>query len=293
MTSDFRADLMAGKVIVVTGGASGIGLGICTAAGLHGAKVVIGSRRVEVVQEACEQLRAQGVDASGWQCDVRKPEDCANLAAKAAEKYGGVDVLVNNAAGNFSVPAEQLSSNGFKTIMDIDLHGSFNMVKAALPFLKKSPAGVIISISATLHYKAFPFQMAASSAKAAIDSMTQNLAQELGVDYGIRVVGIAPGAVENTVGGPGGRVFGALMKQSGNRDPRMLSPLGRYATVQDIGNCVLFLCSDAGSYITGTNVVVDGGQWHGVSGQYLMAKKAIANASASEKTSHKGGVAKL
>uniref|UniRef100_A0A7S2SGD4 2,4-dienoyl-CoA reductase [(3E)-enoyl-CoA-producing] n=1 Tax=Mucochytrium quahogii TaxID=96639 RepID=A0A7S2SGD4_9STRA len=287
MKSDFRNDLFKGKVILVTGGATGIGFGICTQFGLHGAKIAMGGRRTAVLENSCKALQSKGIQAVGFQCDVRDPAACINLVEKTIESYGRLDVLVNNAAGNFSVSAENLTSNGFKTVMDIDLHGSFNMAKAALPYLKVSGKGVIIHISATLQYKAFPFQMHASAAKAGIDVMTNNLGVEWGTDYGIRTVSIAPGPIENTVGGPGGRVFGTMAKMTGIEDKRLFVPLNRYGTVEDIANAAMFIASDAGGYINATQLVVDGGQYHEASGRYLMMKKIMEDASNREKTMHK------
>ncbi|GBG28331.1 Peroxisomal 2,4-dienoyl-CoA reductase [Hondaea fermentalgiana] len=289
--SDFRPDLLEGKVVVITGGGSGIGLGIARACGLHGAKVVIGGRREAKLQEACEALRKDGVkNIEGFPCDVRDPKRCEDFIKKAVEAFGTVDVLVNNAAGNFSTTIEKLSPNGFNTIMQIDLMGCFNMSKAALPYLKTSGKGLIVNISATLHYKAFPFQMAASSAKSAIDVLTKNIGVEWGTDYGIRAVSVAPGPIENTVGGPGGRVFGKMLGADGGPDLREFVPIGRFGTVDDIGNTILFLASDAGSYINATTIVVDGGQYHEASGRYLLAKRKIAEASDKERQTHKGGV---
>jgi len=175
MISDFRADLMAGKTIVITGGATGIGFGIATQFGLHGANVVVGSRRGTVVEEACKKLSAMGIKCAGTTCDVRSKESCDALANYAVETFNHIDVLVNNAAGNFMSSAEAITENGFRTVIDIDLQGSFNMSKACLPYLKQSGKGVIINITATLHYKSHPFQMHAAAAKAGIDVMTETL----------------------------------------------------------------------------------------------------------------------
>jgi len=181
----WRSGLFNGRVLLISGGGTGIGFGICQGFGRLGCKIVMCGRRQEVLNEACEKLKAEGIEAIGISNDVRNPEACISLAEKAVEKYGKIDFLINNAAGNFSTPVENLSPNGFKTIMDIDLHGSFNMCKAVLPHMKNNGGGVITSISATLYYTAFPFQMAASAAKSAIDVMTNNIACEWG-DYGIR-----------------------------------------------------------------------------------------------------------
>jgi len=162
-----------------------------------------------------------------------------------------LDTLINGAAGNFLVPAEDLSPNGFKTVIEIDLIGTFYMSKAAFTELKKT-RGSIINISATLHYSTTPWQIHASAAKAGVDSITTSLAMEWG-EYGIRVNGIAPGAIKDTEG---------YRKLAPGDMEQMLNetiPLGRMGTVTDIGLVATFLLSGAASYISGDTIVVDGG----------------------------------
>lgn len=217
---------------------------------------------------------------------MRDPEKCKAVVAATVARFGRLDVLVNNAAGNFMCSAEELTANGFRTVMDIDLHGSFHMASAALEPLKESGKGVIINITATLHYKAAPFQMHASAAKAGIDVMTRCMGLEW-AQYGIRTVSIAPGPIEGTVGGPDGRVF-SMKKAMGNKvqtkkQIQRLVPVGRYGTVDDIANTAMFVASDAGSFITATEIVVDGGEWHGTSGNFHMMKKFITRKSSKEK----------
>merc|ERR1719453_2824951 len=161
--------------------------------------------------------------------------------------------------------AEDVSPNAFSTVIDIDLRGTFHMAKAALPWLRAAAAqgagATMLAISATLYYTAAPFQGHAAAAKAGIDSLTKTLAAEWS-DDGIRVVSIAPGPIADTEGGPTGRVFGSA--GGGKRDIRSTVPLGRFGTTDDIANTAVFLASPGGSFITGTNVVVDGLQWQAV-----------------------------
>merc|ERR1712217_647631 len=158
---------------------------------------------------------------------------------------------------------EDVSLNGFNTVINIDLVGCFNMAKAAKPWLtaaaKDGSGACILQTSATLYYRAMPFQGCASAAKAGIDSLTKTLAAEWAAD-GIRVNSIAPGPISGTEGGPDGRVFGEG-RGAELENVRTVCPLGRYGTVDDIANTAVFLASPAGSFITGTNVVVDGLQW--------------------------------
>ena len=249
----------------------------------HGAKVVISGRREKPLQEAASTLPKGSVAyVTG---DVRDPDSCAKMVAKAVSEFGRLDVLVNNAAGNFVTAAEDLTPNAFKTVMDIDLHGSFNMAKAALEELKKTK-GVVISITATLYYKVSPFQLHASAAKAAIDVMTNQLGVEWGAEHGIRAVSIAPGPIADTVGGPTGRVFGSGAKVP---DVRNIVPIGRFGTVDDIANTVLFVASPAGSFINATRIVVDGGHWHESSAMFLRGREMVKMKSDKERKAKGSG----
>lgn len=205
-SSPFRADILKDRVVLVTGGATGIGLGICRCFGSHGAKVAITARRKDVIDNAVQSLRSEGIDAFGVPGDVRDFSKCENSVKQVVDRFGRLDFLVNNAAGNFMVSAEKLTPNGLATVLGIDLQGCFNMSKACLPYLKKSgsetASACIINITATLQYKATPFQFHAAAAKAGIDVLTNTLGVEW-AQYGIRCVGIAPGPISGTVGGPG------------------------------------------------------------------------------------------
>ena len=167
--------------------------------GLHGAAVVITGRRKDALDAAVAALRADGVQAAGMQGDVRNAAAAADWVAATARMYGGVDIVVNCAAGNFLANAAELSQGGFKTVMDIDAVGTFPVSRAALEALRARGGGVIINVSATLHYGATWYQVHASAAKAAVDAVTRSLALEWG-EYGVRVVGVAPGPIAGTAG---------------------------------------------------------------------------------------------
>lgn len=280
MASVFRNDLFKGKVVFCTGGATGIGFGMCTQFGLHGAQIAIMGRRAHKLEEAVAAFTQKGIVAVGFQGDVRKPELLQRAVDACIQRFGRIDILVNNAAGNFMCSAEELSPKGFGTVVGIDLLGAFNTSKAVFPHLKKAGeeggGAIIINITATLQYTGSPFQVHAASAKAGIDSMTRTLGVEWG-EYGIRVVGIAPGPIKGTVGGPGGRVFKAIISGKENKKQlQRIIPLGRYGTTNDISNCAMFLASPAGEFITSETVVVDGGQWHGASMMYHGMKDLIS-----------------
>ena len=162
-------------------------------------------------------------------------------------------MVVNGAAGNFVCAAEDLSANGFATVVDIDLKGTFNVCRSAFLHLKRH-AGVILNISATLHYLGTASQVHVSAAKAGVDALTRTLAVEWG-RHGIRVNGIAPGPIAGTEG------ITRLLAGDKRRKAERLNPLGRLGTTQDVADAAVFLCSSAASFINGVTLVVDGGQW--------------------------------
>ena len=172
-----------------------------------------GSYNVEtkkVIMEAVEKLRSRGIDAFGTTVDVRDAARCVEAVNECVKHFGRLDFLINNAAGNFMVSSENLSPGGFATVLGIDLQGCFHMSKAVLPHMKVTgpkTGAVIINITANLQDYATPFQGHAAAAKAGIDVLTNTLGVEW-AEYGIRTLGIAPGGIAGTVGGPGGRVFG-------------------------------------------------------------------------------------
>eukprot|EP00803_Ostreobium_quekettii_P011419 evm.model.scf_212.1 EVM.evm.TU.scf_212.1 scf_212:478-2505(+) len=214
-------------------------------------------RRQQVVEDAAAELSREGIKAMAVLGDVRFPDQCQSAIDSVDSNFGtGLHILVNSAAGNFLAPAEILSSGGFKTVMDIDTLGTFNMCRGAYPLLAKAQGGgCIINISATLQYGATFFQAHACAAKAAIDSLTRTLALEWGPDR-IRVNAVAPGPTAGTAG---------MAKLSAGRDQsQSLSkyiPLGRMGEKWEIGQACVYLASSAAGYITGAILVVDGGHW--------------------------------
>jgi peroxisomal 2,4-dienoyl-CoA reductase len=251
--SVFASDILQGKVAFVTGGGTGITGGIARAFAEHGAKVAITSRKEENLSTVKRTLEAAGGECFAVAADVRDYEAVEKAIAQTIENFGQIDIVVNGAAGNFLCAADQLSSNGFGTVVDIDTKGTFNVCRAAFEELKRSQ-GQILNISATLHYLATPMQIHVSAAKAGVDAITRNLSAEWG-RHGIRVNGIAPGPIEDTEGMK--RLLPDALKE---RITKKI-PLGRFGRIRDIENAALFLTSDAASYVNGVTLVVDGGQW--------------------------------
>ncbi|CAG8607948.1 16204_t:CDS:2 [Acaulospora morrowiae] len=249
----FRKDILKGKVALVTGGGSGICKGMTEAMLRHGAKVVITSRSQERLDKAAEEMRKEiGGEILAIASDVRKPEEIIKVVDATIEKFGRIDILVNGAAGNFLSPVDTLSYRGFRTVIEIDLLGTFNTSKAAFPYLKKSK-GVVINVSSNLQYQGIPFQSHVSAAKAGIDALTRVLAAEWG-PHQIRVNCVSPGPIEDTVG------LEKLLPPAATVEMTRNIPLQRFGKIRDIEHATLFLASEASSYVTGTIVLVDGGE---------------------------------
>jgi peroxisomal 2,4-dienoyl-CoA reductase len=249
----FAENILQGKVAFVTGGGTGITGGIARALSEHGAHLAITSRKQENLDPMKQLIEENGGECLAITADVRDYEAVQNAVAATVEKYGRIDIVVNGAAGNFLCAADQLSANGFGTVVDIDTKGTFNVCRAAFEELKKTQ-GQILNISATLHYLATPMQIHVSAAKAGVDAITRNLSAEWG-RHGIRVNGIAPGPIEDTEGMK--RLLPEALKEKITRK----IPLGRFGRIRDIENAALFLCSDGASFINGVTLVVDGGSW--------------------------------
>lgn len=249
----FRPDALAGHVALVTGGGTGICRGIAAAYARFGADVCIVSRKQDVLDATAKEIAAAtGRTPLGFAADVRDPDAIGKAIAATRTHFGKLDTIVNGAAGNFLSPAAALSPNGFRTVIDIDLNGTFNTCRGAFEALQQSGNGFILNISATLHYHGTPLQIHASAAKAGIDAVTKNLAVEWG-RFGIRVCGIAPGPIGDTEGmrrlAPGD--LGAKITQQ--------IPAGRFGEIDEIAAAAVYLRSGAAAYVTGHVLVVDGG----------------------------------
>jgi NAD(P)-dependent dehydrogenase (short-subunit alcohol dehydrogenase family) len=247
----------SGAHVFVAGGTSGINLGIAEAFARAGARLSVLSRSPEKVAAAVERLEGLGPDAGGHSADVRSYEAVATALEEAAQRFGSIDVLVSGAAGNFPAPALGMSANGFKAVVDIDLLGTFNVLRAAHAHLTK-PGASVINISAPQSMQAMAFQAHVCAAKAGIDMLTRCLAIEWGPE--VRVNGIIPGPIEGT---EGMRRLSPTPEMEARAKARL--PLKRYGTPEDVANTALFLSSPLASYITGATVPVDGGSTAGSS----------------------------
>lgn len=250
--SVFKDNLLSGKVAFVTGGSSGINLGIAERFAQAGAHVILNGRNVEKLNSAVLGLTAQGLSASGVSADVR---DYVALEAAIQKGLAGraLDILICGAAGNFPAPALGMSSNGFKAVLEIDVLGTFNACRASFESLRK-PGACIINISAPQAFVPMVMQSHVCAAKAGVDMITRTLALEWG-PAGVRVNSLTPGPINGTEGmerlAPGAETKARIARSI---------PLQRMGEKSDIANFALFLASDAASYVTGAVLPCDGGQ---------------------------------
>jgi NAD(P)-dependent dehydrogenase (short-subunit alcohol dehydrogenase family) len=252
MIEVFVKGSFAGKNVFVAGGSGGINLGIAVRFAELGANVSVISRNSERIAEAVKTLEATDARAMGAVADVRDYSAVAAALWKSYHGFGPIDVLVSGAAGNFLSPVLGLSPNAFRTIIEIDLIGTFNVFRASWDHLRR-PGASLIAISAGLAQRATPLQAHACAAKAGVNLLTQTLAMEWG-PAGIRVNAIAPGPIEDTVG---------MSKLAGSPEDEVALkkriPLRNYGTKSDVANMAVFLSSDWGAYVTGAVMDCDGG----------------------------------
>lgn len=248
---------MKNKVIIVTGGSSGMGKAMAKRFALEGAKVVIVGRNQERLDEARKEIEEEGGQILSFQLDVRDSEKVTELIQYVDSICGRIDGLVNNAAGNFICPAEKLSINGWKAVIDIVLNGSFYCSSAVGKYwIEKQINGSIINMVATYAWGAGAGVIHSAAAKAGVLSMTRTLAVEWGSKYGIRVNAIAPGPIERTGGAE-------RLWESEEAAKRTINsvPLGRLGTPEEIASLASFLLSHEAGYINGECITMDGAQW--------------------------------
>jgi len=244
--SDFKENILKGRVALITGGATGIGKEIARTLGKHGARIVITSRKQENLDAARKEFEAEGIKCLAISSDVRKPELVEQVIAAAIKEYGSLNIVVNCAAGMFPAPIEGMSYNGFKVVVDIDLLGTYNVTKAAFTAYLKEHGGCIVNITAPFEHWGVSTLAHVAAAKAGVDSLTRTCAVEW-APLGIRVNSVAPGFISET---EGVKRFGEAMD---------IPDKSLKGTRQDMANAVLFLVSDSARFISGVCIRVDGG----------------------------------
>ncbi|MFD1735615.1 2,4-dienoyl-CoA reductase [Bacillus salitolerans] len=248
---------MKDKVVIVTGGSSGMGFYMAKRFAEEGAFVVITGRTEEKLEKAKKEIETEANRVLTIQMDVREPDHVNHMVQKTVETFGTIDYLVNNAAGNFICPAEKLSFNGWKSVIDIVLNGTFYCSSAVGKYwIEQGVKGSMINMIATYAWDAGAGVIHSASAKAGVLSMTRTLAVEWGRRYGIRVNAIAPGPIERTGGAD-------KLWESEEAAIRTIKsvPLGRLGTPEEIAGLATFLFSNEAAYINGECITMDGGQW--------------------------------
>ncbi|MBC6111813.1 SDR family oxidoreductase [Pedobacter fastidiosus] len=268
-----RDDALKGKTIVITGGGTGLG----KAMGIYflklGANLVITSRKVDVLQKTADEMEEKtGGKVLAVACDVREIEQVENVLAKSIERFGRVDVLLNNAAGNFISPTERLSANAFSSIIDIVLKGTVNCTLAfGKHWIKEKQQATVLNIITTYAFTGSAYVVPSACAKGGVLALTRSLAVEWG-KYGIRTNAIAPGPFP-TKGAWERLLPGDLAKKF---DFKNRVPLKRVGEHQELANLAAFLVSDFSGYINGEIITIDGGEWLQGAGQ-MNGLEAIPN----------------
>ena len=264
----FESDLLKDETIIVTGGGTGIGKSMSQRFGELGANLVIAGRRGDVLEETAIELRATGAKVLPVPCDVRNTTEVQEMVDRTVAELGGVNVLVNNAAGNFISPTENLTEGGFKVIVDIVLHGTFNCTMAVAKQMMKNSGGTILNIITTYAWTGSGYVVPSACAKAGVLAMTRSLAVEW-AKYGIRTNAIAPGPFP-TEGAWKRLVIPGLGIA---RKMKKRNPLGRFGDQIELANLASYLVSDGAGYINGEVVTIDGGEWLKGAGQFNQLEK--------------------
>lgn len=264
----FQKDLLAKKTIIITGGGTGLGKSMAQRFGELGANLVITSRKQNVLDATAVELRETGAQVLPIACDVRKPIEVQNVVERTIEKFKKIDILINNAAGNFISPTELLSPGGFKVIVDIVLNGTFNFTQAVGKEMIKAKAGTVLNIVTTYAWTGSGYVVPSAAAKAGVLAITRSLAVEW-AKYGIRHVAIAPGPFP-TKGAwkrlaPPGLGIEKKMKER--------IPLKRFGEHIELANLAAYLVSDGASYINGDVITIDGGEWLKGAGEFNELEK--------------------
>ena len=265
----FKNDLLKNKTIIITGGGTGLGKSMATRYGELGANLVLTSRRQEVLDDAaCDINDKTGAEILTVSTDIRNSDEVTEMVKKAVDKFGKIDCLLNNAAGNFISPTENLSENAFRTIIDIVLVGTFNCTQAASKAMRDSGGGVILNIVTTYAFTGSGYVVPSACAKSGVLAMTRSLAVEW-AKYGIRTNAIAPGPF------PTKGAWKRLVPPGLNIEKKMMErvPLKRFGEHDELANLASYLMADESGYMNGEVITMDGGEWLKGAGQFNALEK--------------------
>ncbi len=264
----FSRDLLEGKVAIVTGGGTGLGKSMARKFSELGASVGIVSRRKEHLKKAKEELGELGLDIHYELCDIRDPDQISSAVDKIEEKFGNVNILVNNAAGNFISKTETLSPKAFDSILNITLHGTiYFSLEMGKRWIRREEKGTILNMIATYAWTGSAYVVPSATAKAGVLSLTRSLAVEWG-PHGIRSVAIAPGPIPTS-----GALSHLLPSEEFMQILKDRNPTKRLGTHEELAELASFMVSDHASYINGEVITIDGGEWLNGAGQFNMLSR--------------------
>jgi citronellol/citronellal dehydrogenase len=251
-TSVFAPGLFDGQVVLVTGGGTGIGRCIAHELAALGATVVVAARRPEPLQDTCAEIAEAGGTADWLVCNIREADEVDAMVAAVLERHGRLDGLVNNAGGQFPAPAEQISPNGWRTVVDLNLSGVFLATRAAFNAWMGEHGGAVVSIVADM-WNGFPGMAHTAAARAGVVNLTKTLAIEWG-SRRVRVNAVAPGLVYSS----GMDTYDPAIQEAAAARARKI-PAGRIGTESEVSAAVAYLLSPAAAFVTGETIRVDGG----------------------------------
>jgi len=253
----FLPGILAGRVAIVTGGGTGIGKAIALELAGLGADVVVASRNPQHLEPTADAITALGRGALAIPTDIRVPAQVEALMEQTVAQFGKIDILINNAGGQYPGPAEELSIEGWRSVIDLNLNATFYCSQAAARQMMRTGGGAIVNIVATFGLRAAPGLAHAAAARAGVVNLTRTLALEW-AKHNIRINAVAPGIIMTE-----GALAEMLIDPAGIERIEQAIPLKRLGVPDDIAPLVAFLVSDAAAYLTGETIAVDGGNWHG------------------------------
>ncbi|HSF30563.1 MAG TPA: glucose 1-dehydrogenase [Candidatus Tectomicrobia bacterium] len=253
----FLPGILKERVAIVTGGGTGIGRAIAVELAELGADVVVASRDLQHLEPTAADIRALGRRALAIPTDIRVPTQIEALAEQTVAEFGKIDIHVNNAGGQYAGPAEELSVEGWRGVIDLNLSGTFYCAQAMARQMMQTNGGAIVNIVANFGLRATPGLAHSAAARAGVINLTRTLALEW-AKYNIRVNAVAPGVVMTE-----GALSEMLISPDAIENIERAIPLKWLGTPEDIAHLVTFLVSDAAAYITGETIAADGGNWHG------------------------------